>query len=129
MTDFLLDTHALLWWVNDDDRLDARAREVIATAERVVVSDVSLWELIIKCGVGKLTLNPDAGKWFERHTAASRFGELAISRAHLRGVQTLPMHHRDPFDRILIAQAINEDIVLVSADSVFLLYPVQRIWG
>jgi len=128
MTDFLLDTHALLWWVNDDDRLDARAREVIATAERVVVSDVSLWELIIKCGVGKLTLNPDAGKWFERHTAASRFGELAISRAHLRGVQTLPMHHRDPFDRLLIAQAAVENLTLISNDARFAQYDITLIW-
>ena len=128
MTDFLLDTHALLWWVNDDDRLDARAREVIATAERVVVSDVSLWELIIKCGDGKLTLNPDAGKWFERHTAASRFGELAISRAHLRGVQTLPMHHRDPFDRLLIAQAAAENLTLISNDASFAQYDINVLW-
>lgn len=128
MTDFLLDTHALLWWVNDDDRLDARAREVIATAERVVVSDVSLWELIIKCGVGKLTLNPDAGKWFERHTAASRFAELAISRAHLRGVQTLPMHHRDPFDRLLIAQAAVENLTLISNDASFAQYDINVLW-
>lgn len=128
MTDYLLDTHALLWWVNDDDRLDGGIRDVIATADRVVVSDVSLWELIIKCGVGKLTLSPDAGKWFERHTAVSRFAELAISRAHLRGVQTLPMHHRDPFDRLLIAQAAVENLTLISNDASFAQYDINLLW-
>ena len=128
MTSYLLDTHALLWWVDNDSRLDPRVRDEIATAERVMVSDVSLWELIIKCGVGKLTLSPDAGKWFERHTAASRFGELAISRAHLHAVQTLPMHHRDPFDRLLIAQATVENLTLISNDSTFAPYDINVLW-
>lgn len=128
MTSYLLDTHALLWWVDDDPRLDAHVRTTIATAERVTVSDVTLWEVIIKCGVGKLTLDPDAGKWFERHTTASRFGELAISRAHLRAVQALPMHHRDPFDRLLIAQATVENLTLISNDASFARYDIDVVW-
>jgi len=128
MTSYLLDTHALLWWVDDDDRLDQRVRDEIANAERVIASDVTLWELIIKCSVGKIALEPDAGKWFERHTAASRFAQLAISRAHLRGVQALPMHHRDPFDRLLIAQATVEHLTLISNDSSFEQYDVSVRW-
>lgn len=128
MTSYLLDTHALLWWVDNDSRLDPRVRDEIATAERVMVSNATLWELIIKCSVGKMTLNPDAGKWFERHIAASRFGELAISRAHLRAVQALPMHHRDPFDRLLIAQATVEDLTLISNGSTFAQYDINVLW-
>jgi len=128
MTSYLLDTHTLLWWVDDDDRLNQRVRDEISNAERVIASDVTLWELILKCSVGKMALEPDAGKWFERHTAASRFGELAISRAHLRGVQALPTHHRDPFDRLLIAQATVENLTLVSNDSIFAQYDVSVLW-
>lgn len=128
MTSYLLDTHALLWWVDDDSRLTAQVRDVIAGAERVVASDVSLWEMIIKTGIGKLSLEPDAGKWFDRHTAASRFGELAISRAHLRELQALPMHHRDPFDRLLIAQARVEDLTLITNDPHIAEYDVAVAW-
>lgn len=128
MTSYLLDTHALLWWVDDDRRLSERTRDMIAGAERVIASDVSLWELIIKCGIGKLSLEPDAGRWFDRHTAASRLGELAISRAHLREVQALPMHHRDPFDRLLVAQARVEDLTLISNDPRIADYDVTVTW-
>ena len=128
MTSYLLDTHVLLWWVDNDVRLDARVRDTIATAERVMVSDVTLWEVIIKCGVGKMRLDPNAAKWFERHTAASRFGELAITRAHLRAVQALAMHHRDPFDRLLIAQATVESLTLISNDATFARYDISVLW-
>ena len=128
MTGYLLDTHALLWWVDDDSRLSAEVRETIAGAERVVVSDVSLWELVVKCGIGKLDLDPDGGTWFERHTSASRLGELPISRSHLRRVTSLPLHHRDPFDRLLIAQAIVEDLTIVTGDEMFAAYGVRRTW-
>jgi PIN domain nuclease of toxin-antitoxin system len=125
---YLLDTHALLWWVDDDPRLSAVARETIASAERVVVSDVSLWELVVKSSIGKLELDPEPGTWFERHTAASRFGELPISRTHLRLLTSLPLHHRDPFDRLLIAQAIVEDLTIVTPDAAFENYPVRSTW-
>jgi PIN domain nuclease of toxin-antitoxin system len=126
--DYLLDTHALLWWVSDDARLSATAREAISTAGRVLASDVSLWELAVKSSVGKLTLEPTAGEWFERHTIASRFAELSITRRHLGEVETLPLHHRDPFDRLLIAQARIEHLTLISSDSAFADYDVRTMW-
>ena len=128
MTSYLLDTHVLLWWVDNDVRLDARVRDTIATAERVVVSDVTLWEVIIECSVGKMKLDPNAGQGFERHTTASRFGELAITRAHLRAVQALPMHHRDPFDRLLIAQATVEGLTIISNDATLAEYDISVLW-
>ena len=128
MTAYLLDTHALLWWVADDPRLSASTRQVISTASRVVASDASLWEMAVKCSIGKLALDPTAGDWFERHTTASRFAALAITRRHLSDVQQLPMHHRDPFDRLLIAQARAEDLTLITVDAAFADYDVETLW-
>jgi PIN domain nuclease of toxin-antitoxin system len=126
--DYLLDTHALLWWVSDDARLSATAREAISTAGRVLASDVSLWELAVKSSIGKLTLEPTAGEWFGRHTIASRFGELSITRRHLGEVETLPLHHRDPFDRLLIAQARIERLTVMTSDAAFADYDVRTMW-
>jgi PIN domain nuclease of toxin-antitoxin system len=128
VTAYLLDTHTLLWWVADDRRISDSLRATISTAERVIASDVSLWELTIKCSIGKLRLTPDAGRWFRQHTEASRFGELAISHSHIERVGTLALHHRDPFDRLLIAQAIEEALVLITADGAFADYPVECLW-
>jgi PIN domain nuclease of toxin-antitoxin system len=128
VTAYLLDTHTLLWWVADDRRITDSLRATISTAERVIASDVSLWELTIKSSIGKLRLTPDAGRWFRQHTEASRFGELSIARKHVERVESLPLHHRDPFDRLLIAQAIEEDLTVVTADAVFGAYPVTCHW-
>lgn len=128
MTDYLLDTHALLWWVSNDSRLAVTTREIISTATRVVASDVSRWEMAVKCSVGKLQLQPTAGDWFERHTAASRFGELAIYRRLITDVEQLPLHHRDPFDRLLIAQARAENLTIITVDAAFDGYDVSTIW-
>lgn len=124
----LLDTHALLWWVTDDARLSSTARDRIAEEAEVFVSNASLWELAIKAGVGKITLEPSVGEWFEAHTTASRFGRLELDRAHLAAVEHLAQHHRDPFDRVLIAQARIEQLPLISADRAFASYDVDVIW-
>jgi PIN domain nuclease of toxin-antitoxin system len=128
VTDYLLDTHALLWWVSNDQRLAVTARKIISTATRVVASDVSLWEMAVKCSIGKLQLQPTSGDWFERHTAASRFGALAITRRHMGDVEKLPLHHRDPFDRMLIAQARAENLTIITVDAAFNDYDVTTIW-
>jgi PIN domain nuclease of toxin-antitoxin system len=128
MTAVLLDTHALLWWVADDPRLSRNARQAIGDADRAIASDATLWELAIKCSIGKLELSGGAAAWFEHHTNASRFGELAIARAHLAEVERLPLHHRDPFDRLLIAQARLENLQLVTIDEVFSKYGVVTVW-
>jgi PIN domain nuclease of toxin-antitoxin system len=128
MTDLLLDTHAFLWWVSADERLSPNARDAISSAEHVVVSDVSLWELTVKVSIGKLRLDPSAAEWFEHHTNRSRFRELSITRRHLADVALLPLLHRDPFDRLLIAQARVENLALVSSDAEIAKYDIRTLW-
>ncbi len=110
----LLDTHALLWWLADDRRLGRKARALIAEpAYDVFASVVSLWEIVVKRRIGKL--EADIGQ-IERALGRDGFVRLPISAGHLAALALLPDHHRDPFDHLLIAQAIVEDAVLVSDD-------------
>lgn len=125
----LLDTHALLWWAADDPRLRPRARASIASEENeCLVSLATCWELAIKARLGKLTLPAPAGRFVRDQVATNGFILLPIDLAHVEQVEGLPFHHRDPFDRLLAAQALVEDLVLVSADPVFRRYGVRRIW-
>lgn len=119
----LLDTHALLWWLADDDQLGPQARERIADpGNDVLVSVVSLWEIVVKLRVGKLQADIE-----EVADAVQRegFALLNISTAHLLTLAGLPMHHRDLFDHLLIAQAIAEDATFVSEDRNTPQYPVR----
>lgn len=121
----LLDTHTLLWWLADDRRLGQAARTRIADpGNDILVSVVSLWEIVVKLRVGKLEANIGA---IERAMVRDGFQRLAITPAHLTVLATLPLHHRDPFDHLLIAQALDEDAVLVSEDQNMPLYPVRLI--
>lgn len=128
MSDLLLDTHALLWWVADDERLSSLARDAISSAESVVASDVSLWELTVKASIGKIRIDPSVAEWFEHHAARSRFRALSITRRHLAELALLPLEHRDPFDRLLVAQARIENMTLVSRDSEIAKYEVRTLW-
>lgn len=125
----LLDTHVFLWFINDDPRLSPSAAERIGDpAERVLVSVASLWEIVIKLGTGKLVLDrPPVELWPESLTT-NHFEALLVTSEHVLAISPLPLYHRDPFDRLLIAQSIVEKLDLVSADSVFDRYPVQRVW-
>lgn len=118
----LLDTHTLLWWLNDDEKLGGRARGLIGDpANDVLVSAVSLWEITVKLRIGKLDADieeilgilPDQG-----------FQRLDIADAHLIALAGLPVHHRDPFDHLLMAQALAEDAHFVSEDQNVPLYGV-----
>jgi PIN domain nuclease of toxin-antitoxin system len=125
----LLDTHAYLWFIDADPRLSTTAAERIGDPdERVLISVVSAWEIIIKLGTGKLVLDsPVAELWLESITA-NEFDVLNVTTDHVLALSLLPHHHRDPFDRLLIAQAIDEDLQIISADTAFDAYPVTRIW-
>ena len=126
---FLLDTHAFLWAVLDDPRLSDKARGLMLNADNeLLVSPASYWEIAIKISVGKYTLDDDFETFMERQTAYSEFTLLPISLKHAAVVATLPFHHRDPFDRLLIAQAISEGIPIISTDHALDLYSVKRIW-
>ncbi len=121
----LLDTHALLWWLADDPQLGSQARALIADpGNDVLVSKVSLWEIVVKLRVGKLAA--DIG---EITAAIQRdsFTLLDIGIPHLRALSDLPMHHRDPFDHLLIAQAVTEGAMFMTEDRHAALYPVQMI--
>lgn len=117
----LLDTHVLLWWQNGDRRLRAEARQSIAIADSVYVSAASLWEIAVKAQLGKLRASLDAV--FD--VAADGFRELPIRGAHARAAGELPPHHKDPFDRMLVAQAQVEGLALVTVDEVFRKYAVK----
>ena len=119
----LLDTHALLWRQQGDRRLNARARRAIAGADSVFVSAASLWEIVIKAQLGKLQASLDAV--FD--LPADGFRELPIRGIHARVAGELPPHHKDPFDRMIAAQAQVEDLTLVTSDDVFRKYGVRTL--
>ena len=109
----LLDTHVLLWWLDDSLRLPPQMRELIADPERTVfISAATAWEIRIKQKLGKLDLPAD----FDAALDTSEFHWLSISRVHADATAHLPFHHRDPFDRILIAQAQCESLILLTVD-------------
>ena len=128
MKAILLDTHSLLWWLDNDDRLSRRAREAIQNPiTQVLVSVGSLWEIAIKHQLGKLKASNLVNN-FQKELDDAGFVELPISGVHAIRAAVLPINHRDPFDRLLIAQAEIENVPIVSRDSQFDSYGVHRVW-
>jgi PIN domain nuclease of toxin-antitoxin system len=122
----LLDTHILLWWLGDDPTLSTSARAAIADGEHLVfVSAASIWEIRIKEALGKLTIPANFQKVLEQQP----FVALDITVEHAHTLATLPRHHRDPFDRMLVAQAVVENLTLVSRDGQIPKYPVRVLPG
>jgi PIN domain nuclease of toxin-antitoxin system len=120
----LLDTHALLWWLDDPKLLSKRARRAIRDGSNTVyVSAAVVWEIAIKKAVGKLTAPDD----LEAAMRANRFLPLPITIPHALKVLTLPGHHRDPFDRMLVAQALHEKLQVITRDDDIPKYPVAVI--
>ena len=125
MSRLLVDTHALLWWLADDPGLSATAREALAEpANDVLVSTASVWEIAIKRALGKLSAPDD----LPSHIEAAGFGWLPVQAAHAWQVRDLPPHHRDPFDRLLVAQSLVEQLPVVSADARLRAYGVDVRW-
>jgi PIN domain nuclease of toxin-antitoxin system len=125
----LLDTHTFLWFIAADPHLSAPARTVIEDGgNEVYLSVASLWEMAIKVSLGKLTLGQPFDVLIPDQLARNSIELLGITVAHTAQVVTLPFHHRDPFDRLLIAQALVGSIPIVGADAVFDAYGVTRIW-
>ncbi len=121
----LLDSHAFLWWAEADPTLGTAARNAIADpANDVLISIAALWELVIKASLGKLALPDDV----ETMVVSQGFSVLSISFVHLRQFAALPRHHKDPFDRMMIAQALAEGIPIVTTDRRFAAYGVQVVW-
>lgn len=118
----LLDTHVLIWW-DEGRRLEAGARRAIEEADTVYVSAASAWEVAIKIGLGRLR----PSRTVELAASESGFLELPVTFRHAERVVRLPTHHRDPFDRLLIAQADVEELTLVTRDPLFRRYPIEVI--
>ncbi|MEK7723041.1 MAG: type II toxin-antitoxin system VapC family toxin [Acidobacteriota bacterium] len=125
----LLDTHTFLWFIEGNSKLSATARLFIDdSANDKFVSVVSLWEIAIKFGLGRLTLTDKFEVLFPNQIIMNGFEQLAIENKHLYEFIKLPQHHNDPFDRLLIAQTIAQKMSVVSVDSAFDDYSVNRLW-
>ena len=125
----LLDTHAFLWYVLDDPALSAPARSAIdEPSAAVFISPASFWEVAIKISIGKYALTVPYEIFWQRSIEGNGFAILPIEVRHAAALTTLPFHHKDPFDRLLAAQAMVEDIPLISNDAALDAYPIRRIW-
>jgi PIN domain nuclease of toxin-antitoxin system len=125
----LLDTHTFLWWINNDPSLSQPARSAISSElNECYVSLASCWELAIKVSIGKLQLTKSLDRFIPEELATNDFQLLSIHFKHVAKVETLPFHHRAPFDRLLVAQALSEKMTLISADTVFSENGVKRLW-
>ena len=127
---YLLDTHAFLWFLNEDSALSASATTAIEDPSNVIhLSIASLWEIAIKVRIGKLELPESFAAFIRKQLEInSRIRLLAISLDHLEVTTSTPLLHRDPFDRLLIAQAIHENLTVITNDATFAIYPVERFW-
>lgn len=125
----LLDTHSFLWFVSASTRLTPTAKAAIEDPNNQKwVSIVSCWEISIKFGLGKLSLSDAVDVFLSQQLATNHFSVLPIELSHVCLVSRLPLHHRDPFDRLLIAQAQIESLGVVGCDHAFDPYGIQRIW-
>ena len=123
---FLVDTHVWLWWLTEPSRLNSRALALFADGDnRAYLSAASVWEIVIKHGLGKLPLPAEPGQFIPKAMAEDRITGLAIENAHVLRTAQLPWHHRDPFDRIIVAQAQVEDLPILTADPLMRAYEVQ----
>ena len=125
----LLDTQTFLWAVGAPERLSSRARRAIQLeSNEIIVSAASAWEIAIKVGLGRLDLPDGPQRFVPDQMAANAFEPLAIQLRHALQVAELPDIHRDPFDRLLVAQASVEGLVLVTADRQLRKYPIETLW-
>ena len=125
----LLDTHTFLWWVTNDARLSKNVIEVIQDPEvEVLLSVVTPWEMVIKVGIGKLQLSDPPEVLVREQRARHHFQILPVKLEHVFRVGTLPDHHKDPFDRLLIAQSLEENAPLVTDDPLIQRYALDTLW-
>ena len=125
----LLDSHAFLWYLMADPQLSAAARTLIADVRnQLFLSTASLWEMAIKLSIGKLSLPAPFVPLIPQQLQQMNVAVLPVKLEHVAAVIALPFHHKDPFDRMLVAQCQVEQLPLLSADAIFDRYPLQRLW-
>lgn len=126
----LLDTHTFLWFILDDPQLSPKADQLISDPNNAIaISPVTYWEIAIKISIGKYSLPEPYEIFMDREISINDFKILPIQPKHTAVLIDLPFYHKDPFDRLLIAQASVEKIPIISNDQIFDQYPVQRIWS
>lgn len=126
---FLLDTHAFLWFINDDPALSTSAKSLIEDPENTIyLSVASIWEMAIKISLGKLEMPSPFTDFIDDQLRENTIVLLDIKTAHAGVVATLPFHHRDPFDRLIIAQSKSEEMPVIGRDAIFDAYGVKRHW-
>jgi PIN domain nuclease of toxin-antitoxin system len=125
----LLDTNAFLFWIAGGTDLSPAARSFIRKpGNEIWVSLVTAWELAIKSNQGKIKLASPVARFMKQHVESNGFRLMGIELDDVAGVETLPLHHRDPFDRLLVAQAANRKLPVVTSDGAFSAYSIKRIW-
>jgi PIN domain nuclease of toxin-antitoxin system len=125
----LVDTHAFLCAITDDPQLSPRAREIfIARANDLFLSVASLWEIVIKVQIDRLRLPKPVIPYLRTQLAQNNIHVLPITLDHIAQMEALPLHHRDPFDRILVAQSLQEDWFILSADPLLAAYGAKSVW-
>lgn len=126
---YLLDTHSLLWIITGNRILSKKALNIYLNEENdIFFSAASIWELAIKSSLNKINLGMNLDRFVEEHIRGNNIEILYISLPHLFRIEKLPFHHRDPFDRLIIAQALEDNLIIISKDKTFDRYNVKRIW-
>ncbi len=125
---YLIDTHTLLWYLKGDEQLSKNAKGILDNKkEQVFISIASLWEMAIKINIEKLKLDYSFPE-LEQKLQFEQVAVLGVLFSHTETLTSLPLHHRDPFDRMIIAQSLTENLTIISKDKNFSLYPIQLLW-
>lgn len=125
----LIDTHVFIWWTSDSQKLSLAVYNLLTNPKtQVILSVVSIWEMQIKLSLGKLELKTALPELVEDEVKQNRIELLPLDLSHIYALSNLPNHHRDPFDRLLIAQAKSEELVIISIDEKFDGYDIERLW-
>jgi len=127
---YILDTHALLWITSDSDRLTSKAKSIyLDDKNEIWLSKASVWEMAIKISLKKLQIKNNIENFINDHVVGNGIKILDITLEQIYKLETLPFHHRDPFDRLIISQSMTEGIPVISSDHKFDKYNVNRIWN
>ena len=126
---YLLDSHVLFWIITGDLQLSRKAKNIyLDEKNKIFISIASLWEIAIKISLNKLSISMRLPEFVQEHVIANEISIMPIELTHIYNLENLPFYHRDPFDRLIIAQSMAEKINILSNDTVFDRYPVKRIW-
>jgi len=126
---YLLDTHAFIWIVEDDQNLSDKVKKIFLNSSNdIYLSAASLWEIAIKISLKKLKLENSLSAFIDKHAVENNILILDVQSNHVMPLERLPFHHKDPFDRLLVSQCIQEKMNILSRDKIFDKYGIKRIW-